>query len=257
MKKLFVVILGVWLFGCSKDEKPVNNGSLGHEQLTLVKSGVNGNIILNENIYAPGGQIKTRIDYKNYSLGLISSKAELTYNDGRLVQIETQMDFSSSASATQYVYSKAALEYNNNGLVVQRNNYLKVNGEFNLSSFTVFTYNDQRLPSRENRFTPDGTLYSYSTFEYDAAGNVTEQKDYHQGQPGASPVLTQMKRFEYDDKNNPYKVIYQPIENIPFSVNANNIVKTTVVNYTINPQGISSTSATSYPSYNSKAYRLA
>lgn len=257
MKKLLVFVLGICLFSCSKEDKPAGNNLPASEKLTWVKTGANGEVVLNENIYQADGQIKTRLGYKDYSLGLVGSKAELTYENGRLVQTETQMDMSSSTTAVQYSYGRAGFEYNNAGLVTQRNNYLKVDDQYKLSSFSVFTYNDQNLPSRENRFMPDGTLYAFSTYEYDASGNIILLEEYGIDQPGSSPVLKMEKRFRYDTKNNPYKSVYHLTENIPFSINSNNIIETTAVNYAVNPQGISSTSTTTYPSYNSKAYPVA
>ncbi|MGN6439486.1 MAG: hypothetical protein ACTHMM_23335 [Agriterribacter sp.] len=254
MKKLFVFVLGICLFSCSKEDKPAGNNQPDLEKLTWVKAGANGEVVQNENIYQANGQIKTRLGYKNYSLGLISSKAELTYSNGRLVQTETQMDMSSSTTAVLYSYGRASFEYNNDGLVTQRNNYLKVDGTYKLSSFSVFIYNNQQLPSRENHFMPDGSLYGYSTYGYDASGNIILLEAYSLEQPGGNAVLKMKKSFKYDAKNNPYKSVYHLTENIPFSVNSNNIVETTVIDYTINPQGISSASNTSYPSYNSKAY---
>lgn len=253
MKKLLVFALGISLFSCSKDEAPGNNQPV-EEALSFVKTGANGDIILDENIYQADGKIKTRIGYKDHSLGIVSSKSDYSYENGRLMQTESQMDLSSSTSATQYSYSKSDFEYNNSGLVTQRNHYRKENDQYELISFSVFTYNNEQLPVRENRYMPDGTLYGYSTYVYNSDGNVTELKNYSVTGPGSAHALTLKQSFKYDAKNNPYTRVYHLTENIPFSVNHNNITETTTVNYAINAQGISSTSTTSYQSYNNNGF---
>lgn len=253
MKKLLVFVLGICLLSCSKEETPGNN-AIPREALRFVKTGVNGDIILDENIYHPDGKIKTRINYKNYTLGLIGSQIELSYEDGLLVQTEIKTDMSSSSSAIQYSFGRASFEYDNSGKAIQRNSYLKFDDEYELTSFSVFTYNNNSLPIRESRYTPDGTLYGYSTYGYDNAGNVISSEYYAITQPGASPVLRLKNNYKHDNKKNPYTNVYLLVENIPFSVNQNNITETITVNYAVNEQGTSSTSTTSYASYNSKGY---
>ncbi|HEX5025224.1 MAG TPA: hypothetical protein VFV68_08120, partial [Agriterribacter sp.] len=213
--------------------------------LKFVKASWNGGeLIQNENIYNASGHIQTRISYKDYAAGIVSSQTDYAYKNEKLVQKEEKLDISSSTLATQYLYSRTVFEYNNNR-IIQQYHYLKENDQYKLGSFTVFSYNNVGLPIKQSRYSPDGVLFGYISYTYEN-GNVVLSEEY---KVGASNVLTAKHNYKYDNMKNPYRDMYQTLENIPFSLNNNNIVEATATNYNINPFPAMPTLTASYTNY--------
>lgn len=96
-------------------------------------------------------------------------------------------------------------------------------------------------------------MYGYSTYAYDGNGNVVLLEDFAINS-SSNPVKSWQHTNQYDDKNNPYRTSYNTLENIPYSVNRNNIISSTSINYTTDPQGTINTSTTKYNKYNSAGY---
>lgn len=252
--QLYVLVFALCFAGCKKDTVTWQDTSA--PKLIFVKAKTNGgDIIQNENIYNESGSIKTRISYKNYAAGLISAKTEYKYQDGRLVQKEDQMDVSSSSFASQYINSRSVFEYSG-GRIIQNNHYLKTGNDYELRSFTVFSYDNAGHPVKQTRYSSDGALLGYTMYTYEG-DNVIVSEEYNQNQSNPSPVLTLKHSYQYDNKKNPYRNVYYSIENIPFSINENNITATIAVNYNNSypPSipGLSTTSSTTYV-YNNLGY---
>ena len=244
-RQLYILAFVFLIFGCKKDA--VIQHDVSGAKLVYVKARVNGrDIIQNENIYDEKGNIKTRISYKDYTAGLMLSKTSYTYENGRLIQTDEQMDFSASTSGTNYQYSRSNFEYSGNR-IIQRNHYLKVNDDYELRSFTVFSYDDEGHPVKQTRYSSDGALLGYTIYTYEG-NNVVLSELYNIKQSDPDPVLILKYSYKYDSKNNPYRNVYYSIENVPFSVNENNISEVTSVNYNYpsSAQGISSTTSTTY-----------
>lgn len=253
MRMLFVCLCWVlMLMSCKKEAATKDNVSTTSVLVSVKTRQVTGNSILNENIYTGNGDIKRRVSYKDYALGLISAKVDYVYEGNRLIQIDDQVDFSSSSASTQYSHSRSIFDYTNNR-ISQRNNFLKNGDQYELRSFAVFEYNQQGLPEKETRYTADGALIGYSLYEYTTSGNVISASEYGISNNNPTPALLIKRTYTYDIHNNPYKKVYSLVENIPFSVNTNNIVQTVSVNYAdaANPQ--TSTSKTTY-TYNDKGF---
>ena len=244
--QFYMLAFALCFAGCKKDTVIPHNTL--DPKLMFVKAKTNGgDIVQNENIYNESGNIKTRISYKDYAAGLVSAKTGYQYQDGRLVQKEDQMDVSSSSFASQYVNSRSVFEYSGNR-IIQSNHYLKINDDYELRSFTVFSYDDAGRPVKQTRYSADGALFGYTIYTY-KGDNVATSEEYNQKQSDPEPVLSLKRSYQHDNKKNPYRNVYYSIENIPFSVNENNITSTTTVNYNIYPssaQGVSSTSTTTY-----------
>lgn len=259
MKKYILVAALTLLFACKKDNVS-NSINTNNALLTVVKTKQNGqDIVLNENSYFDNGKIKTHISYKSYSLGLIGSKIDHIYENEKLVQTDIQTDFSSNSASVQYSYSRNTFEYNSSNFIIQRNNFLKSGNEYKLNSFTTYAYNAAGLLVKETGYTADGALYGYSTYTYDTNGNVKAAENYGINASNTTPVLALKYSYRYDTNKNPYKNVYCSIENIPFSVNTNNIVETVVINYNSepsNPQGVKSIGQTSYLGYNNLGYLM-
>ena len=221
--------------------------------LVSVKTVANGRtIVQNEFQYSIDGRIKTGIGYKDYTKNLVSYKRTYNYEDRNLLSSEMQIDIASSLSTVNYVYSKTQYEYSSD-LIIQSNHFSKKNDQYELTSFSTYTYNNKKLPARVSRYTAGGSLYNYSTYIYDENGNVTLWEEYQIDDTG-NPVKNFQRTYQYDDKRNPYKNAYQLLENIPYSVNQNNIISSTWTNYTVNSSGNPNVSTTKYNGYNSAGY---
>lgn len=250
---LFFLVFAMGIAGCEKTAIKQNDRTV--PQLRYIKARTNGGDILqNEYQYDDMGKIKTRISYKDYTAGLIGSLADYTYQDGRLLQIDEKMDFSSSSTAVQYVVGRSTFVYNGNQ-IIQQNHYLKSGNNYELRSFSVFTYDIAGHPVKQTRYLSDGSLIGYTLYTF-VDNNVVLSEFYQLKQPTAIPELAIKSRYRYDNKKNPYRQVYQQIENIPFSVNANNITESTAIYYaayTSSAQATTSASTTTYQ-YNSMGY---
>ena len=225
---------------------------LSGTELASVKASWNsGEMVQNENKYNSNGHIQTRISYKDYAAGLISSQTDYVYEGEKLIQKEEMIDLSSSSFAIQYSYSRTVFEYNNNR-IIQQDHYLKEDDHYKLRSFTVFTYDNAGLPIKQSRYSADGVLFGYISYHY-VDGNVVSSEEY---KVTTTDVLATKQSYKYDNMKNPYRTMYHSVENIPFSVNMNNIIETNATNYSINPPtgaGVLTTSQTTY-GYNNDGF---
>ena len=156
----------------------------------------------------------------------------------------------------QYAYSKTTFEYSNNNIIIQRNNFLRTGNEYELRFFAVYSYKDQKQPVKEAQYQADGSLYGYSTYNYDHNGNIKASEHYTIN-PSGNPVQTSGTTYRYDDNKNPYRNVYHLLENLPYSINRNNIIATSRTDYTTDPQGISHTTTTKENAYNAYGYPTA
>lgn len=251
MKWLLYLFTFTFFFaGCKKDTAV--DKVLSGTALKFVKASWNGGeTVQNENIYNRNGHIQTRISYKDYAAGLISSQTDFVYEGEKLIQKEEMMDLSSSTFTTQYSYSRTIFEYNNNR-IIQQDHYLKEDDQYQLRSFTVFTYNNAGLPIKQSRYSADGVLFGYISYTY-LNGNVISSEEY---KVATTDVLVIKQRYKYDNMKSPYTVVYHGVENIPFSVSKNNIIETTTTNYSISPSsgtGVLTTTQTTYE-YNNRGF---
>lgn len=250
---MYLLFFALCFDGCKKDTAVLHDAP--GPKLMFVKARANGgDIIQSESIYNEDGNIKTRISYKDYATGLIGSKTKYTYQDGRMVQKEEQVDISGSTFASQYFNSRSVFEYSGDH-IIQQNHYLNINNHYELRSFTVFTYDNAGHPVKQTRYSADGALLGYTLYTYEG-NNVAVSEEYNQRQSDPEPVLILKHSYKHDKRKNPYGNVYHKIENIPFSVNENNITETVTVShnaYSSSPGQPGTTSLATYV-YNNSGY---
>ncbi len=128
------------------------------------------------------------------------------------------------AKIGQYI----AYEYtDNSNLKIKRFYY--INDDHNqLMNYAKYEYENDKV-IKINLFNPRDQLRQYYTYLYDGSGNVSEE-EYYFIQDGSDARLQTRIVYEYDDKNNPYKVF--SVEGTPgINTNKNNIIKQTTINY--------------------------
>lgn len=237
---LWFVAFGMLFAACKKDKAAGQMKVAPGTFLSVVKAEQGGGErILNTITYNSDGSVNARISYKDYNAGLISSKTTYIYRDGRLEQIDEQMNYGAGVSSTAIAYTRSALVYGAEGKAIQKNYFLRKDEQYELQSFTTFNYNEQELLSMETRYAADGALTGYSIYDYDDKGNVRSASVYAINATSPEPVLASKTDYAYDDGLNPYRNIYAAVENIPFSVNRNNMVWSSFTDYSnpsVHPQ---------------------
>jgi hypothetical protein len=230
----------VLIAACKKDKAAGQVKPATGTFLSMVKAErEDGETVLNTITYNTDGSVNTRIGYKDYNAGLIGSKTAYTYRDGRLEHIDEQTDYGAGVSPATPAYTRSTLVYSAEGKVIQKNYFLRKDEQYELQSFTTFTCNEQGLPSMETRYAADGALTGYSLYEYDDKGNVRSASVYAINPTSPEPALASKTDYTYDNGLNPYRNIYAAVENIPFSVNRNNMVSRSFTDYSahaVNPQ---------------------
>lgn len=229
---LLSMVFLILLTACEKDKtdrqmKPDYGTSLS---VIKTKQG-EGEIILNTIDYNTNGTVKTRISYQDYTTGLLNTKAEYFYKDNRLEYIEEETNYRSGISNDAPIHCRNVFEYDAEGKVIQKNYFQYNNIQYELKSFSTFTYNILELPEMENRYAADGMLTGYNIYEYNKEGNVSSASIYSINATNLTPVLASKTTYTYDSGVNPYRNVYSAVENIPFSVNRNNVVQTRVTDY--------------------------
>lgn len=244
MKKMLAFATLLILFSCSKDQD-ANTALPASGTLLRYVKGASGNV-QSEFVYDNTGKILTR---NLFSGDKLIGQTHIRYKNGKAHLLDQKMDISSSTLATNYHYSQSEFIYHRNQ-IIQKNHFAKTNETAipELRSFSVFEYNAGFL-IKQTRFLEDGTPLGYTDYNYDVAGNIILSESYNRNNAGEMQ-LTQKVTYEHDQKNNPYLTVYLSVENIPFSINKNNIVRATATNYTQSAQGIANSSNTSYQEYN-------
>lgn len=207
----------------------------------------------NEFLYNPDGTIKSELSYKDFKAGLVGSKKTYQYQNGRLASIERATDYSSSSFTVNYTISKTTFDYDNDNNIIQSNNSLKKDNEYEFTSFFTYTYNDKKLLVKVSRYAAGGLLFGYSTYTYDRNDNVTSEENYGIDQSG-NPVKQSQQSYQYDDQKNPYRNTSDLAGSIPYSISRNNVTVTTSVYYTLDTQGVTSTLTAKYNAYNAVGY---
>jgi hypothetical protein len=117
-------------------------------------------------------------------------------------------------------------EYDNSLKLIKKSIYSINNGTDRLSYYHTFEYKNGNL-TRVSIFNAQGQMTQYNDYSYDDNGNMTKDDMYL---VGASVKLYRTMIYEFDNKNNPYKVFSS--EGTPGkNTNRNNITKETQISY--------------------------
>jgi hypothetical protein len=224
---LYVVILP-GLTSCEKE-----NAESMYQDSTLLMKVKSGDLVIKELTYTGSGKIHEVLEaysYKRYSYNAKNqlSKLEIVISINPAscfmptgTAIEAGAD-PRKAQATEYT----DFEYDASGTLSKRSNYYSNSGVFTLFSYEILEWNDNKI-SKISTFNPSGALTHYNTYEYDAEGNLGHNY-YYTVANDAEDKLIYTHTFEFDTKNNPYRVF--AAEGVPgLFTNKNNITKDTYV----------------------------
>lgn len=241
MKKLLAFAVFIIFISCSKEQDTTTALPASGTILRYVKGASGG--VQSEFIHDDAGKIVTRNSFSGETL---FGQAQIHYKNGRAHLLDQKMDVSSAMFAPNYVYSRIEFIYHNDR-IIQTNHFVRENERAApvLRSFSVFDYNAGLLV-KQTRFLDDGTPLGFTDYSYDLAGNIILSESYHRNASGEMQQ-TQKIVYQHDNHSNPYLTVYLQVENIPFSINKNNITKAISTDYS---QGVSATSNTSYENFN-------
>jgi hypothetical protein len=241
---------------CSKDEFE-SNFSTDND---FIKSEISNNTIVTNYKYNNNGKIAEAEGIYSYSRYLYDS-------EDKLIKIETAADesiFSSSlpvektelmTAQNSAINSYRILKYDENGELLEMENYFKMEDKFELKSMQSFEFVNEKIAKR-NLHNENGEITQFNVYEYDINGNVKNEKYYSfLFTESAEPKLISEISFEFDDKKNPFK-IFSELGNPGLYTNPNSIIETITIRHEDIP-GFDrmSASSTSYE-YNQNNYPI-
>lgn len=113
-----------------------------------------------------------------------------------------------------------------------------VNGTPNVISYDSYLYESDKI-KQISTYNPDGKLMNYKNYTVNDDGNLTREEYWLVKQDGSSSMLSAIE-YQFDNKNNPYRVFAG--EGIPgVNTNRNNVITATYIYYN---QGSGSRSST-------------
>lgn len=237
--KLLLISASILLLtGCSKENQ--SDGSLKIFRV------YGGGQLQSEYSYDSEGQLK---NYTGFGFpGRKNWEINCHYDaNQRLVKKESSFDLSSGPSP---LWSNSYTEYSYapNGRISEEKNYIMQNNNYILASKVKPNFNANGQLESRALYLPNDVLARITTYQYNNAGNIVVQEEYRY-----NLAVAQIEyRYSYDDhdnRRNPHIGLASAVP--PFSVNTNNILRTTVTNYVSTPgTPIVSTTNAVYNSYN-------
>lgn len=216
-----------------------------------------------------GGKTSSKFIYNN--LGKIAEEQNLYFykkhiydGNGRLIKEEKAFDSAIYASTYQEknelmtaenstISGYSIFEYNQEAKLKTIKNYNKKNAVFEYSSMMSLEYDGANIAKR-NLYNAENNITNLYAYEYDNSGNVIKEKYYsYLFIQGLKPKLISEVSYQYDDKNNPFK-IYKDLGYPGLFTNTNNIIESNSTLYEEVP-GIDKyvTNKTTYE-YNEKGF---
>jgi hypothetical protein len=229
MKRYTLLIIVVFLCftTCKKEDKDenlcysstlisqVNSGDLAVHGLTY-----NSNCLIYESTQ-PFKYKRFSYDARNI---LIKVEVAYSFNPFSCVMIPGQTLESDPRKAAVSEYSE--FEYDNALRLIKKSDYFINSGNPKLIYFQTFDYENDKIV-KLSTFNPQGLLTEYHDYSYDESGNITRDDLYSNN---AAIRLINTKIYEFDNKNNPYRV-FACEGNPGIYTNKNNIIKETSVSY--------------------------
>ena len=234
---LFIsVSISVLFSGCSKDD--LSSGA----KLFRVYG---GGQLQSEYLYNSNGLLST---HTGYFAGRKSSEVIYYYDaSNKLIKRESAFDFSSSTTNPQWSYSYTEYIYSADGKASEEKNYLKQNNVYVLVSKRKPGYDANGKLISSTILSPADVPIKLTKYEYNNKGNIVLQEEY-QYNGTALDLHFKYLYDDHDDKINPYLGLNSGAP--PYSINRNNILQTTVINYIMTPgTPLTTVNKTIYNSY--------
>jgi hypothetical protein len=238
--RLLLIVLGAFFFfsNCSKDK-------VGGSDLKLSKIYSNGQL---QSVfsYNSTGQLTNSIMYGFQSRKMAESNF---YYDGsgKLVKKEASFDMASGINPV-WSYSYTDYTYGLDGRISEEKNYIKQNNAWVLASKVKPTYDGNGRITISTLYLPNDVAVLFRKYQYNSKDNIVLQEEYRYNNSVAE-LQFKYNYDSFDDKLNPLINMGSAVP--PFSVNKNNILKTTVTNYVATPGSpIVTSSTTVYNAYN-------
>jgi hypothetical protein len=229
MKKntLFLIVVFLCFTTCKKEDttedpfysptliSQINSGDLAVHGFTY-----NSNYLIHESTEP--------YTYKKYSYDaqkiLIKVESANSFSLFNCAMIPGQSLETDPRKAKITAYSE--FEYDNSLRLIKKSNYFINNATRQLTSYHIYEYENDMIV-KLSTYNPQGKLTEYHNYSYDYNGNMTRDDQFI-----STPViqLVNTKIFEFDNKNNPYRVFAS--EGDPgLYTNKNNIITETSISY--------------------------
>jgi len=229
MKNYTLIIIVVFLcFTACKKEDKTENLYFSDTLLSQINSGdlaVHGLIYNSDYLIHESTEPFT---YKKFSYNTQNtlSKVEqaFSFSSFSCVMLADQSPESDPRKAKISQYSE--FEYDADLRLTKKSTYFISNGNSELNYYHTYDYLNDKI-IKLNMFNPQGLLIQYDSYVYDDNGNIIRD-DQYSNNSGIKLIYSVI--YEFDNKNNPYRVF--ACEGEPgIYTNKNNITKETSVYY--------------------------
>lgn len=255
----FTILVLITMTSCTKEEFDgvqdieIYIDGVHYIEIYGIKSEVYDGKTISRYIYNRIGKIAERESFYAYD--------RYTYdNDGRLIKKESAWDPSVLFSLPLYrtelmtsdnsaITNQKVYKYDQDGKLLEIENYVKKEGDFVYSSMNSLEYNGN-LIIRRNLHNKNGTITQFYTYEYDNIGNVEREKYYsYLFTESSEPKIINENSYKFDNRKNPF-IIFEALGIPGLYTNTNNIIETNSIFPRIDKY---STSVTTYE-YNQNNY---
>lgn len=191
MKK--IILIFVVAFGIVSFEKPQENNINPLKVVKKISKNYSNGVLKSEEIitynYDDSSVLKSIITTVN---NLVTENVEVKYLDGKIYQMS--LDLSATKNSTKY---SLIVNYNYTGDLVTSS----LNNENGVTHTDVYIYNDLKQVIKMQS-TRNGKLIGRTNYKYFKNGNLSRESYY------SSSDHTKYK--DYDDKRNPFELIFTP-----------------------------------------------
>jgi hypothetical protein len=227
----FILLFSVVFLCFTSCKKEDNNANLYYSD-TLLSQINSGDLAVHGFTYNSKYLIRESTEpfiYKKFSYDSqnILKKVEVafSFNPFSCVMIPGQSLESDPRKASISQYSE--FEYAEGSKLKKKSNFFLNSGNPQLTSFQTYDYLNDKI-IKLSTFNAQGVLIQYNDYQYDDSGNIIRDDLYM----NTSVIrLVSSMVYEFDSKNNPYRVLACEGDPGKFT-NRNNIIKEISVSYT-------------------------